>query len=67
MEETPTRMLDKKPEDLTTGEALKINAVIGVATLAIPVVIVGVFAGAAVAVDKFKERRQARKDKKSES
>jgi hypothetical protein len=67
MEDEPTRMLDKKPEDLTTGEALKINAIIGAATLAIPVVIIGGFVGIGVAVDKFKARRANRKNKKSES
>lgn len=55
-------MLNKKPEDLTVGEALKINAVV-------TVVIVGTFAAIAAAptiAEKAKAKYNSRKAKKNE-
>lgn len=66
-DETPVRILDKKPDDLTVGDALKINAVILAAIVAIPVAISGVIVGTDKAVQKFKEMRKNRKNKKTES
>jgi hypothetical protein len=49
------RVLDKKPDDLTVGEALKLNLTVMAAFAAIPVV----FAGGAVAYDKARTKYQS--------
>lgn len=55
MEETleqPTRMMDKKPEDLTVGESLKLN----LGTIAVLAAAPVVFFGGLTAVDKVRTK-----------
>lgn len=57
-----TRTLDKHPDDLTVGEALKLNLGVMAAFAAVPFV----FAGGAVAYDKLSDRYRQWKIKKAE-
>lgn len=50
--DTNTRIMDKRPEDLTVGEALKLNLGVMAAFAAVPLV----FAGGAVAYEKASSR-----------
>jgi hypothetical protein len=53
----PTGMLQKKPEDLTTGEVLKIQGVATAIGLGIPLVIGGAWYG----WERFSDWRRTRK------
>lgn len=62
MDETPkVKLTDKKLDDLTVGDAVKINLVVIAATVAIPVMIVGASAGYEAVRSRLKERK-AKKD-----
>lgn len=61
MDETKTSLMNKKLDDLTVGDAVKINLAVIATTVAVPVVIWG----ATAAVDGVKSRLHARKARKN--
>lgn len=60
-EETTTSIWNKKPDELSVGDNLKITAGVLVVMTVAPAAIIGVAAGAAHLYDKFQERRAAKK------